>query len=176
MNTLTYSTNTTIVTKQPKLNPFVMSIFWPLLAKNWPNWNKFTLWIWPCFSMKLIHSFSIVWKVRIYDCICKCQIFAYEYFSNFVFFKCHILIIKNVCLCVRCLSPLITPDPLIRFWRNFLLSTRNLPSLGMTKTRKKISISQKNFDFANFFPIFFEVLVLLIFRSILKFDFFANIR
>ena len=44
------------------------------------------------------------------------------------------------------------------------LSTRNLPSLGMTKTRKKISISQK------------KVLVLLIFRSILKFDFFANIR
>ena len=160
MNTLTYSTNTTIVTKQPKLNPFVMSIFRPLLAKNWPNWNKFTLWIWPCFSMKLIHSFSIVWKVRIYDCICKCQIFAYEYFSNFAFFKCHIPIIKNVCLCVRCLSPFITPDPLIRFWRNFLRVI--YPPWEWQKRekkfrfRKKISISRifsdffRSFSFAHF--------------------------
>ena len=55
------------------------------------------------------------------------------------------------------------------------LSTRNLPSLGMTNAKKNFDFAKK-FRFREFFLIFFEVLVLLILGSILKFDFFANIR
>ena len=64
-----------------------------------------------------------------------------------------ILIIKNVCLSVRCLSPLITPDPLIRFWRNFLRVICP-PCEWQKREKKKFDFAKKNFDFAIFSEYF----------------------
>ena len=62
---------------------------------------------------------------------------------------------RCVCVCV-CVSPLITPDPLDRFWRNFLcvMCTHWL----CQKREKRISISRKKkfrifFFFSNFFVL-----------------------
>ena len=63
---------------------------------------------------------------------------------------------KKRCLSVRRLSRLITPDPLDRFWRNFLCV---MDTHWEWQNAKKITILRKKFfDFADFFfSIFFDM-------------------
>ena len=70
----------------------------------------------------------------------------------------YILIIKIVCVSGVSVSPYNSRSPWLILMK---LSTRNLHSLGMSKTRKKIREKKKLFhDF--FFPKYFELIILIV--------------